>query len=381
VLGKDDIRFVKETIAPHRTPVLSLYIDVNPAKPENAWRASLVRVKDALKALPIPRDLAKTVIEKLEMVRGEARSYAVFSADDLTEIYELHMDLPAVDLAHGRVEARWGDPYLYPLLYLIDESERHGVIFIGESKWRFFEVFLGEIEEIANAFLDSSDERPPELPRPAQHFVQGVILRGGAGGDRFVRHIEAWVQRFYKRVASILDKLVDRRRIDRFILMGPHEDTHLFEQYLPRRLRHMLAGHISALPNPNASAGEVLKRVAPAIENSRQVQELALLQEVRERGRWTVPTVLNDLQMGRLYLLLAPWKLDGMVWRCANGLVLQDQQAIEAFCPGQEAKEMELREVLPDLAAAHGARLQFVEREAEAHLLREFGGLAGLSRW
>jgi hypothetical protein len=70
VLGKDDIRFVKETIAPHPTPVLSLYIDVNPAKPENAWRASLVRVKDALKALPIPRDLAKTVIEKLEMVRG-----------------------------------------------------------------------------------------------------------------------------------------------------------------------------------------------------------------------------------------------------------------------------------------------------------------------
>ena len=72
MLGKDDIRFVKETIAPHPTPILSLYIGVNPAKPENAWRSSLVRVKDALKALPIPRDLAKTVIEKLEMVRGEA---------------------------------------------------------------------------------------------------------------------------------------------------------------------------------------------------------------------------------------------------------------------------------------------------------------------
>jgi peptide subunit release factor 1 (eRF1) len=163
--------------------------------------------------------------------------------------------------------------------------------------------------------------------------------------------------------------------------MGPHEDTHLFAEYLSRRLRHRLTGHISSLPKPGASAGEVLKRVAPAIENSRQVQELALLQEVRDYGRWTIPTVLEALQIGRLYLLIAPWRLDAVVWRCASGLVMQDQQAIEALCPGQEAKQVELRDVLPDLAAAHGARLQFVEREAEAHLLREFGGLAGLPRW
>jgi peptide subunit release factor 1 (eRF1) len=238
-----------------------------------------------------------------------------------------------------------------------------------------------KIEEIANAFLDLSDEKPPELPRPAQRFVQGVMLRGGAAGDRYRRHIEAWVQRFYKRIAHVLDHLVDTHRIDRFILMGPQEETHFFAQYLPLRLRHQLAGHISSFPTPGVSAGEVLKKVAPAIESSRQAQELALLQEVRDYGRWTVPTVLQALQMGRLYLLVAPWRLDFVVWRCANGLVVQDQQAIEAFCPGQEAKQVGLRDVLPDLATTHGARLQFVAREAEAALIREFGGLAGLSRW
>jgi hypothetical protein len=381
LLREDDIQCMKETIAPRAAPVLSLYVDVNPGKPENDRRAWLIRVKDALKALPVPHDLEKKFIEKLEVVRPEARTYAAFAVNDLMEIYELQVDLPLVDLAQGRVDARWGDPYVFPLLYVIDESERHGVVFIDESKWRFFEVFLGEIEEIANAFLDLSDEKSPELPRPAQHFVQGVILRGGAAGDRFARHIEAWVQRFYKRIANVLDKLTDTHQIDRLILMGPHEDTHLFAEYLSRRLRQRLAGHISSLPKPGASAGEVLKRVAPAIENSRQAQELALLQEVRDYGRWTIPTVLEALQMGRLYLLIAPWRLDAVVWRCASGLVVQDQQAIEAFCPGQEAKQVELRDVLPDLATAHGARLQFVEREAEAHLLREFGGLAGLPRW
>jgi peptide subunit release factor 1 (eRF1) len=267
------------------------------------------------------------------------------------------------------------------LLYVIDESERHGVVFIDESKWRFFEVFLGEIEEIANAFIDLSDEKPPELPHPAQHVVQGVILRGGATADRFARHIEERVKRFYKRGANVLDKLMDTRRIDRLILLGPHKDTHFFAQYLPRRLRNLLDGHVSSLPKPGASAGEVLNRVAPAIESSRQAQELALLQEVRDSGRWTIPTVLEALQMGKLYLLIAPWRLDVAVWRCASGLVVLDQQAIAAFCPGQEVKKVELRDVLPDLAAAHGARLQFVEREAEGRLLREFGCLAGLSRW
>jgi hypothetical protein len=381
LLRKDDIRFVKETIAPHAAPVLSLYVDVNPSNPENTRRAWLIRVKDALKSLPVQRDLKEKVIAKLELVRPEARTYAAFAVNDLIEIYELQVDLPLVDLAHGRVDVRWGDPYIFPLLYVIDECERYGVVFIDESKWRFFELFLGEIDEIANAFLDLSDEKPPELPRPAQHFVQGVILRGGAAGDRFARHIEASVGRFYKRVAHVLDKLVEIRRIDRLMLMGPHDDTHFFAQFLPRRLRNLLAGHISSLPKPGASAGEVLKKVTPAIENSRQAQELALLQEVRDYGRWTIPTVLEALQMGRLYLLIAPWRLDAVVWRCASGLVVQDERAIEAFCPGQEVKEVELREVLPDLAAAHGARLQFVEREAEAHLMREFGGLAGLSRW
>jgi Bacterial archaeo-eukaryotic release factor family 10 len=56
------------------------------------------------------------------------------------------------------------------LLYVIDESERYGVVFIDESRWRFFEVFLGEIEEIANAFLDLSGEKPPERPRSASLY-------------------------------------------------------------------------------------------------------------------------------------------------------------------------------------------------------------------
>lgn len=382
MLRKDDIHFVKETIAPHSSPLLSLYVDVNPSNPDNARRAWLVRAKNTIKSLQIPRDIANKAIETLEFDRPDARVYALFVAQNLVRIYVLQVDLPVVDLAHGRVEARWGEPYVFPLEYVLDEYERYGVVFIDKVKWRLYEVFLGEIEECTDAFLElgSGGQSRKLEKRPAARVTPGVELRGGAEGDHYARHIDAVVHRFYKRAAHLLAKLVETSHIDRLIFMGPHEDTHLFEQCLPRALRQRTAGHIPSLPNPQASAGEVLKRVTPFVAESRQARELALLQDLRERGMWG-PRILEALQMGRLHLLVAPWSLNARVLRCAGGLVVEDQRAAEAFCPGQVAQEVALRDVLADLATAHGARLEFVKGQAEARLLGEFGGLAGLPRW
>ena len=126
MLRKDDIHFIKDTIVPHSAPLLSLYADVNPANPDNAGRAWLVRVKNTLRSLSLPPDLPEKVIEALEFERPEARTCALFAGKDLLRMYTLRVDLPVVDLAHGRVDARWGEPYVFPLVYMIDEYERYG---------------------------------------------------------------------------------------------------------------------------------------------------------------------------------------------------------------------------------------------------------------
>jgi hypothetical protein len=360
-------------------------LNVNPAEPTNAKRAWLVRVKDSLKALDLPREVRERVMSELEVTRPAARTYAVFAAQDLMQVYALQVDLPVVDVAQGRIEARWGEPYVFPLVYAIDEYARHGVVFLDKEKWRFFEVYLGEIKEVADAFLELSLDHDHERKlerRPAERWVRGnVVLGGGAEGDHYVRHIEAWVERFYKRAAGILEKLVAAYGIDAVIFIGPEEDTHFFEQYLPRTLRNRVTGHAPSLPESNPSAGEVLQKVAPVIDDKLQAAEMALLDEIRDIGRWTVPTVLKELQMGRFYLLVAPWNPNASVLRCAGGLVVTNQQEAEAYCPGQRAQPVALRDVIVDLATAHGARLEFVHGEAESRLLREFGGLAALSRW
>ena len=163
--------------------------------------------------------------------------------------------------------------------------------------------------------------------------------------------------------------------------MGPTEDTHFFEQNLPRSLRLRVAMHTASLPEPGASAGQIMKRLEPVIANSIEARETALLDEVRELGQWTVPTVLRALQMGRLHLLVAPWNPGAKVLRASGGLVVEDQRELEAYCPGQTAQEVNLRDALPALGPAHVAGAGFVQGKAEARLHQEFGGLAGLSRW
>ncbi|MGA8568015.1 MAG: VLRF1 family aeRF1-type release factor [Candidatus Binataceae bacterium] len=382
VLRKDDIHFIKDTIVPHSAPLLSLYADVNPANPDNAGRAWLVRVKNTLRSLSLPPDLPEKVIEALEFERPEAHTCALFAGKDLLRMYTLRVDLPVVDLAHGRVDARWGEPYVFPLVYMIDEYERYGVVFVDRERWRFYDVFLGDIDERADAFLELHSDQSRKLEkRPAVRLVQGAVLRGGAEGDRFERHVEALAHRFYKRAAHLLEKLVDTAHTDWLILMGPDEDTHYFEQCLPRALRTRTAGLVPPPSNPQASAGEILKKVLPFITDNRQARELALLQELREKGMWGLSGSLQALQMGRFHLLVAPWSLGVKVLRCAGGLVVQDRSAAEAFCPGQSVQEVALSDVLPDLAAAHGARLELVQGQAEDRLIREFDRLAGLPRW
>lgn len=382
MLSKDDIHFIKSTIVPHSAPLLSLYADVNPANPANAGRAWLVRVKNTLKSLLLPRDLPEKVIEALEFERPEARAFALFAGKDLLQMYMLRVDLPVVDLAHGRVDARWGEPYVFPLVYMIDEYERYGVVSVDREKWRFYDVFLGDIEERADAFLGLHSDHSRKLEkRPAVRLLQGAVLRGGAAGDRFERHVEALAHRFYKRAAHTLEKLVETAHTDWLILMGPDEDTHHFEQCLPRALRTRTAGLVPPPPNPQASAGEILNTVLPFITDNRQARELALLSELRERGLWGLAGGLEALQMGRFHLVVAPWTLGVKALRCAGGLVVLDRTAAEAYCPGQSVQEVSLPDVLPDLAAAHGARLELVQGEAEDRLIREFDRLAGFPRW
>lgn len=383
MLNKEQARYIKEQVAPHEGPILSLYADVNPAKPENARGAWLTRIKNTLKDLELPDAIREEVLSALgHERRQEARTLALFAGKDLFWLYELHCELPIVDPAHGRAEARWGQPYVAPLLYALDEYERAAVLWMGET-WRVYEVFLGEIEEVEASFRAVAPEDWKRLTRYGHAIAETVVEpHQYRDRDRFARRMEAWASRFLKRLAHLVEHALVEREISRLVLLGREEATKDFEQYLSRGVRNRVIAHVSDLPSENASPAMVLQKVAPVLEAAEREQEERLLEAIQAQpGVFGLDDVLGAWQQGLLLAVAAPWNLDARVWRCPHNWVGTSPEAVKALCPGDTPAETPLRDIIADLAADFGTRLEFVRGDAEVRLLRDLGGLAGLMRW
>jgi peptide subunit release factor 1 (eRF1) len=394
MIGKEEVRRIKESLKDLKTPALSLYLDINPAKPDNAGRAYALRAKDAMKALAVPEALAEKVLELLQHEVIQAKTLALFADRERLELFPLQVELPLVRavktafvdektsrlLTDGAL-AHYGEPFLLPLVYALDEYERYGVVYVDQERWRVFEVFLGEIAEVKDAFLalDTEAWRRLSLDAPGRRFNLGGIARGGAGQDLFAKRLAAWEERFYKALAHELVGHVEERGFTRLLLMGPEEHTKLFLGYLPKRLKEKVVAELPSLPHPGASPGEVLKRLEPVLEEVERQGEVRLLEELEEAYPKAAfgPEVLARVQEGRVELWVLPWHLEKEVYAC-DGLYLAEEAQALAYCQNPEKKPLAV--VLPELAAGYAAKLEFVRGEAERRLL-ERGGMAALLRW
>ena len=394
MIGKEEVRRIKESLKDLKTPALSLYLDINPAKPDNAGRAYALRAKDAMKALAVPEALGEKVLELLQHEVIQAKTLALFADQERLELFPLQVELPLVRavktafvdektsrlLTDGAL-AHYGEPSLLPLVYALDEYERYGVVYVDQERWRVFEVFLGEIAEVKDAFLalDTEAWRRLSLDAPGRRFNLGGIARGGAGQDLFAKRLAAWEERFYKALAHELVRHVEERGFTRLLLMGPEEHTKLFLGYLPKRLKEKVVAELPSLPHPGASPGEVLKRLEPVLEEVERQAEVRLLEELEEAYPKAAfgPEVLARVQEGRVELWVLPWHLEKEVYAC-DGLYLAEEAQALAYCQNPEKKPLAV--VLPELAAGYAAKLEFVRGEAEKRLL-ERGGMAALLRW
>lgn len=129
-----DLRQAITSMAGRGGPMLSAYVSVNAAIPENQERAYLVRLRDAMNDADVPKALQERVRESLEEeTHPRARSLAVFAAEDgLFEVYRLQVDLPE--------SCRWGDPYVAPLTLVLDEYEAYGAVVLDAERFRYFVV-------------------------------------------------------------------------------------------------------------------------------------------------------------------------------------------------------------------------------------------------
>ncbi|MGF1472481.1 MAG: VLRF1 family aeRF1-type release factor [Rubrobacteraceae bacterium] len=365
------IQDLRDRMSGYRGPVLSAYVNVNPAHPENQGKAYVTRLKAALKECGAPEDLSKHALKFFQDELPHARTIAYFAATDgLLETSRIDLDLPE--------EVRWGEPDVAPLMLALDEYESYGVLLVDRKRFRFLATSLGEIEEVAESrnVLNTAGWRELTIS-PAN-----ATPRGGSSKDDFKDRVEENTRRFYKGVGETVQREVQRQGIGRLILAGPGERTAEFRKALPGELRERVVGEVH-LP-VDAPEGEVLEKISSARRRAESDREAELLEKVREDGVYGMTATVEALQEGRVSHLLVSWPLDDEVyWSADDGVVVLEGSPLESAYEEAQIRMRPLMDVLVDLAGSHGSRIEFVREESDVYedLRDEFGGVAGLTRF
>lgn len=392
------------TLQTHQ-PVLSVYADTDPAKPENASRAYVTRVKNALDAFPEVRDvhgkrdqpLCDRVLSLLDSSRPAGRTLVLFACRDdrlglHVERLDLQVELPVVDVAGGRVEVRYGRPYLTPLALAADDYARTGVVVLPHAgEWRFLEIFLGEARRDEEALAEIAPDAWRSLQEAGQRIRNEFEQRSGKPGGRFDKlapserlaaRLAVWTQKLYANLGRLVERAMDRLAIERLLLSGDPWQISYLEAFFSRRVKQRVAARLPPVPEAVASSPDaVWRHVEPVILEAERREELELLREIRERGGlWGVDAVLDAIQLGRVRRWVLPWSPGITVFRCpGEDTFAATRDGALRLC-GQPV-EVALRDHVLELAEQYGSDLEFVRGEAERLLVTEMGGMAAELRW
>jgi len=382
-----DVQRLRDRLSDHPEPMLSVYLSVNARYPENQGEAYKVRLKDALGNVEAPEGLAAQIRDSVDdQTRPRARTLVFFAAEDgLFERYELQVDVPEA--------VRFGEPYLAPLVLALDEHEPYGVALLDAERFRFFVSApmgdpSGGSEGSGSGFFRELDASPGS-PGP----------RSGMDQESQSRRTEANVHKWFNELGELTRKLAFQNGVRHLILAGPKERTSEFRKGLPQEIQERVVAEEN-IPSEAPEKG-FFDRLEAVYERAEKEREMALISEARERGVRGVKDTVEALREGRVYHLIAVWGLEGEVrWSDAEGLAIMDITREESPYSGEPTRVRPLMDVLLDLAAERGARVELVrgedevagtpsedaqqEREPEdtvGILREEFEGLAGLLRY
>jgi peptide chain release factor subunit 1 len=271
MISQTDIDTLTNRNAVAGSPVLSVYLDMDQSKAANLNRQFETALSSMLGSLAAGLNQeeqsnfnldAEPVRQFVAGVEPGAKGLIVFS--DASENFfwtrETHVPL--------RNRARWMDkPYLVPLLEILDEHERYGVVLLDKESARLFTVYLGEIEEHSDAMA----------PAPVRRYK-------ASGTDhllsesRFQHKAATHMHWHAKNVAQMLDKLVDQYALDRLLLGGPVEATSELQHLLSKRVRNRVVERLS-LP-VKANAQEVLQAALAVEERVEREMEKRIVDEL-----------------------------------------------------------------------------------------------------
>jgi peptide subunit release factor 1 (eRF1) len=377
MISKIDIDALLERKSAPESPVLSVYLDVDQSKAVNLNREFEAQLQDILRsaAAGATETQAESFAAAAARVRGfvsglEPIGKGVIVFADAAEKFFWAREV----MVPLESRARWSEtPYLLPLLKILDEHERYGVVLVDKARARLFTVFLGEIEEHADAVA------PAEVRRYKTSGTDHMLSenKSQSNADMHVR----W---HLKHTAETVDKLIDRYGFDRLLVAGPVEATSELHHLLSKRARARAAARI---PLPVESHPREVLDATLAVE--RQVErrtEKQIVQDLIDGNSHHPVThglkpTLRALAERRIWRLVYADGVRTRGGRCSNcGMLLALTEGACDYCGGAVQPVDDLLEQMAERVLESDGKIEEVEGDAAARL-QEKGGIGAFLRF
>lgn len=292
-------------------PLLSLYLNVNPALRENqattaAWR---IWLKDALREIDRQHDKDETwqalrarVDEFFTTYRPESKGLALFFGEVMEQTVELPVDIEN--------RASYGKPSLAPLVWAMDEYEPYLIVRVDHERAHFIVAQLGSVQRTENMKLELRSEDWYD-ENVIAGLTSGVASRPTASRDRFEARVAEHVERFYRDVAVHTQALCKQHQLRRVIVGGIAESAHALRDLLGQE------NVIDILSvSMHDSPAQVLEKALPVAEGYERKLEAELVEEVIDlakaggRGALGRGKVKQAFGEGRVELLIVSFPPD-----------------------------------------------------------------------
>ncbi len=326
-LKPDELEPLTELTLPTRG-ILSAYLDISPEqvatgkvrlKLKDMARTWYERITDKQERRAFENELARIERYLMYELKEPGRSLVIFTGEpaNLWRVYRIPVRI--------RTRLVWDDrPYLRPLLTVMDEYERFGVVLTTREEARFFLFYLGEIAEYSFALHD---------------YVPNRHKAGGWSQARYQRHVDDHAMHHFRSVAEVAARLAERDNWQRIVLMGTEENVAQVRDYLPKALQQRIAGELPASITDNLNViRDKVRALAQEIERQIEAERVDQVITAAEKGQNGVlgyADVLMAVQQQRVALLVVPEGLEHPGWECSQcaGLVADILEKPPESCP------------------------------------------------
>jgi peptide subunit release factor 1 (eRF1) len=378
VIAKPDIEEIAQRKPVPGSPVLSVTLDIDQSKASNLDRRFEAALENMLRSIQERLDEtqsnhfsadAERVRQYVFGLGPQAKGLIVFCDESENFFWSREIKVPIKN------NARWNErPYVLPLLQLLDEHERYGVVLVDKAYARLFTVFMGDIQEHYEALA----------PAPVSH-VKSTGTDHMLSEDRFQHKAAMHVHWHLKDVAEKLEKLFAQYGFDRLLLAGPVEATAELQRLLPKRVRSRVVERLS-LP-AQASEREVLEEALRVEQQVEREIEKQIVEELITGGDGHHPfthgleATLRALCEQRVWRLIYADGFSPRGGQCANcAMLFARTDGACDYCGGAIKPLDDLLERVVERLLEQDAKIESVAGDA-ANRLQQVGSIGAFLRF